>query len=323
MAESIKLTVERCKELCSDFRLSTQKKACIHVHNEMCALPSHFVCELVRYKRKLARDAEIKDKEAISSSRVNLLEACPRAYYFRYEAKLQPEEESPWNKMGDAFGVARARLDSGLEVEPSLLRSDLLPYEAAKVRAAIRLYRHSTWLASKVGYSPQEVDCEVEVFFEAHDFHWLGYIDAASKDRSRLWEWKFAKTDYDILSLARQSSIYFSGVPEAREMTVAVFRKPGQRPKKNESVDAYENRIAADMTTNPDDWIRVFTFSRDEWNANVLRHTAESFRYGLASAVLSEYVPHYSSCYDCDYRSICSDHVGVSTEQIVQIRRKK
>lgn len=324
MTEPIRLTLDRCKEICRDFRFSQSKKACLHLSpdKEMCNLPSHFVCELVLYKHKLARMAEQK-QAAISVSRLGILESCPRAYGFRYVHNIEPEVEAPWKRMGHAFGVARARLDSGLEVNPSLLRSDLLPYEAAKVRAAIRLYRHSSWLAQKVGYSPTEVVCEYEVLFDAEGFTWLGYVDAVSKDRSRLWEWKFAISDYDMLTIARQAAAYFKGVPEAREMTIAVFRKPGQRPKKHETEQAFENRIAAEMTTDPDDWIKVYTFSRDGLNVDgVMRDMAESFRRGFDAAIQSGFVPHYSSCGDCDYRSICEQHIGTPTSEIVQIRKK-
>lgn len=319
---TIKITLDQCKELCGDFRLSQEKRGCIHLHGEMCSLASHFVCELVLHKRKLAREGEEKNG-ACSVSRVRLLELCPRAYAFRYVYGIKPEVEQPWNRMGDAFGVARARLDSGLDVDPFFLRSDLLPYEAAKVRAAIRLYRHSTWLASKIGYSPNDVDCEVEVFFEAEGFRWLGFVDAASKDRSRLWEWKFASVEYDMLSIARQAAFYLKGIPSAREMTIAVFRKPAQCPKKIDTPEAFENRLAAEMTSHADDWIRVFTFSRDQLNIDgVIRDTAESLRSEIIAAHESKFAPHYSSCFDCDYRSICEAHIGTSTEQIVQIRKK-
>lgn len=323
MTEPVKLTIDKCKELCRDFRLSTEKRACLHLHGEMCSLSSHFVCELVLYKRKLARDRAAK-AAAASVSRVAVLEDCPRQYAFRYLHNIQPEIEQPWKRMGDAFGVARARLDAGLDVDPFFMRSDLLPYEAAKVRAAIRLYRHSNWLAKKIGYSPNDVDCEVEVFFEAEGFQWLGFIDAASKDRSRLWEWKFAASEYSMLSIARQAAFYLYGMPQAQEMTIAVFRKPGQRPKKIDMPEAFENRLANDMTSDPDDWIRAFTFHRDQLNVGgVIRDTAESFRSGLIAAHESGYVAHYSSCFDCDYRSICEQHIGETTEKIVQIRKKE
>jgi hypothetical protein len=322
VTEPIKLTLDQCSSICRDFRFSSQKKACLHVHNEMCGLPSHFVCELVLHKRKVQRDRGMR-LNAASVSRVGVLESCPRAYAFRYIHNIAPEAHAPWKRMGDAFGVARARLDIGLEVDPALLRSDLLPYEAAKVRAAIRLYRHSSWLSKKIGYSPSEVDCEVEVFFEAEGFQWLGFIDAASKDRSKLWEWKFAVSEYDLLSIARQAAFYFKGTPEAREMTIAVFRKPAQRPRKIDTPEAFENRIAAEMTADPDDWVKVFNFTRDQLNVDgVVRDTAESFRSQLNAALENGCVPHYSSCGDCDYRSICEQHIGAPTEHIVQLRRK-
>lgn len=322
MSEPIRITLAQCKSICADFNLSKEKKGCLHAHDEMCALPSHFLCELVRFKKNIARNSELKGSAA-SVSRVGVLEGCPRSYAFRYVYKLASEVQAPWKRMGDAFGVARARIDSGLEVDPALLRSDLLPYEAAKVRAAIRLYRHSKWLAKKIGYSPLDVDCEVEVFFEAEGFHWLGYVDSALKDRTKLWEWKFAVNEYDLLSVARQAAFYMMGVPEAQEMTIAVFRKPANRPRKTDTPDAFEHRLAAAMTTDPDDWVKVFRFTRDQLDiAGVVRDTAESFRSGLIAAADSGYVAHYSSCSDCDYRSICEKHIGATTEQIVQLRKK-
>jgi hypothetical protein len=226
--------------------------------------------------------------------------------------------------MGDAFGVARARLDTGLDVDLDAgLRPDLLPYEAAKVRAAIRLYRHK-WVGDHVGYHPGEVTCEEEVLFERHGLWWLGYIDAIRKDRQHIWEWKFAVSEYDVLSIARQAAIYLAGVDEAKEFTCAVFRKPGQRPRKDESPTEYENRIAADMTSHPEEWIKKFTFHRDHLNvAGVIRDTAESFRARIAAGEASGWAPSYSQCFDCDYRSICAQHIGMTTEALVELRKKE
>lgn len=326
---TIKLTIDKCKELCRDFRLSANpgpdgKRRCLHlVSGEMCNLPSHFLCELVRFKAGIERAEKIKS-DALSGSRVGTIESCLRAFHFHYEHKLEPEESPPWKRMGDAFGVARARLDMGLDVDMDAgLRPDLLPYEAAKVRAAIRLYRHK-WVGDFVGYHPGDVICEQEVLFERHGLWWLGYIDAMAKDRQKIWEWKFAVTEYDVLSIARQAAIYLAGVEEAKEFTCAVFRKPGQRPRKDEGPAEYENRVAHDMTNNPEEWIRKFTFSREHLNvAGVMRDTAESFRARLVAGEASGWAPSYSQCHDCDYRSICASHIGMTTEALVELRKKE
>jgi hypothetical protein len=326
MAEPIKLTLAQCQQICADFRLTTKadgKKGCLRsINEEMCSLPSHFLCELVRHKQGIARKEQIKES-ALSASRVGALERCPRAFHFHYGHKIEPEEQAAWKRMGDAWGVARARLDCGLEVDPSLgLRADLLPYEAAKIKAAIRLYRHK-WVHDFVGYAPGEVDCEIEVLFEKYGYWWLGYLDAASKDRQKIWEWKFAVTDYDMLSVARQASVYLLGMPEAKEFTLAVFRKPAQRPGKTESPEAFENRVMGEMTKAPEEWLKKFTFTRDQLDAEgVLRDTAESFRHGSAAGLASGWAPHYSGCNDCDYRSICSQHIGMPTEALVALRKK-
>lgn len=329
MSEPVKLTVDRCKEICRDFRLESKprtdgKRGCLHVmpDREMCNLPSHFRCELVRWKENQAR-RELLKGSALSPSRIGTLEQCPRAYHLHYNEGIAPESPPPWKRMGDAWGVARARLDKKLEVDPTMLRDDLLPYEAAKVRASIRLYRLVTGLDHRIGYGPGEVDCEVEVFFEHGGQWWLGYIDSLSKNRARIWEWKYAVTEYDLLSIARQAAVYFKGVPEAQDFSLCVFRKPNQRPGKEENELAFENRIAIEMSRNPHDWIKTFTFTRDQLNVDgILRDMASSFKHELAAAEASGWVPHYSSCRDCDYRSICADHVGMPTETIVQIRKK-
>lgn len=326
MTEPIKLTLDQCSKICTDFRLTTKpngKKQCLRlISEEMCSLPSHFVCELVRHKANLARKAKLKES-ALSTSRIGQIERCPRAYSLHYLYQIEPEEHAPWKRMGDAWGVARARLDTGLDVDVEAgLRPDLLPYEAAKVRAAIRLYRHK-WVGDFVGYQPGEVDCEVEVLFSHLGHWWLGYADVVSKDRSKIWEWKFAVTDYDMLSIARQAAIYLKGIPEAREFTLAVLRKPNQRPGKNEGTQAFENRIAADMTGEPEAWVKKFTFSRDQLNVDgVMRDSAESFRTQHAAGVASDWAPHYSGCYDCEYRSICAQHIGTPTADLVMIKKK-
>jgi len=325
----VKLTLDKCKEICRDFRLAANpgpdgKRRCLQIiSDDMCKLPSHFVCELARFRDRSERNEKLK-VDAVSASRVGTIEQCLRAYNFHYEHKLDPEGSPPWKRMGDAFGVARARLDVGLDVDVEAgLRPDLLPYEAAKVRAAIRLYRHK-WVGNFVGYHPGEVTCEEEVLFERHGLWWLGYIDAISKDRQKIWEWKFAVSEYDVLSIARQAAIYLAGVEEAKEFTCAVFRKPGQRPRKDEPPAEYENRVANEMTKHPEEWLKKFVFTRDHLNvAGVLRDTAESFSARLKAGDATGWGPSLSRCYECDYRSICASHIGMTTEALVQLRKKE
>lgn len=325
----MKLTVDKCKELCRDFKLAVDPnvKGCLHLqkNREACNLPSHFLCELVLYKRRHEASANDDRVIFVSASRVSLLERCPRAYAFHYFHGIEPEEEAAWKRIGDAWGVARARIDTDLHVDLDGLRADLKPYERAKVRAAIRLYRLAWGSPSgKLPYGPGDVTCEDEVLFEAHGLRWRGFTDAMSLDRSHIYEWKFAATDYDLLSIARQAAVYLSGYPHARNFTLGVFRKPGQRPGKEESPVAFENRIYGDMCKKPEDWIRHFTIARDQLDVDgVLRDTAAAFKAELSAAEASGWAPHYSSCHDCDYRITCFDHIGMDTERLVQITKKK
>lgn len=325
----IKLTLDLCRKLCKDFRLSTNKdgkKGCHHLQDnrEMCNLPSHFVCELVLHKHALARKEKMKG-QAVSASRIGVIECCPRAYAMHYLHHLDPDDEAAWKRIGHAFGVARARYDVGLDVDLDALRSDLLPYERAMVRAALRLYRLAIGSpSSPIPYRPREVTCEEEVLFELHGLWWLGFADAVSLMRDHIYEWKFARTDYDLLTIARQAAVYFHGIPEAKSFTLCIMRKPGQRPGKHESELAFENRIFGEMCSKPEEWIRHFTIERDQLDVDgVLRESAESFRHSLAAGEASSWAPHYSSCDDCDYRPICVDQIGKSTDYVVQLTKKK
>jgi len=324
MAEPVKLTIAKCQALCSDFSYSQQKKSCIRLRSdkEMCDLPSHFLCELVRWKKNQARKAELGER-ACSASRLNTIERCPRAYALHYLHHIEPDEGASWKRVGDAWGVARARIDMGLDVDLEALRADLLPYERSRVRAAIRLYRLCCGSpSSPLKYHPGDVTCEDEVLFNHGGLWWLGFADALSKNREHIYEWKFAVTEYDVLSIARQAAVYLSGFPEAKHFTLCVMRKPGQRPGKTETEQAYENRIFGAMCEKPEDWIRCFTISRDQLDVSgVLHQMVAAFLSQEKAAAESGYAPHYSSCRDCDYRPICSEFIGKSTDFLVQAKK--
>lgn len=328
MSEPIKLTIAQCKDICSDFSLGERdgKKGCIHIERaaerELCNLPRHFLCSLVSHKRGLERKKVVKTA-AVSASRLGTLERCPRAYAFRYVHHLPIEgEDAAWKRMGDAFGVGRARMDVGLVPDFHGLRPDLQPVELAKVRASLSFYsKLMSERSPLLPYQAEQVTCEDEVLFEHDGVHFLGYIDALSLDRSHVYEWKYAVGEYDHLTIARQAAVYLYGTPSAKHFTLCVMKKPAQRPGKTEPIDLFERRVYNEMTSKPEEWLKVTTFSRAEMNVEqVVDQMAASWRL-LSPLGHGNAVPHYSQCNDCDYRATCLKHVGAQTGQIIALEK--
>ncbi len=314
----ISLTLEQAKEICGDFRVRDGK--CMHLqpNKEMCNLPRYFQCELVRHKRAILRREEIVGT-ARSASRLATLETCARKYALHYIHKILSPEDAPWMRMGNAFGVARARIDVGMDVDETMLRKDLLPIERAKVCAAIRFYRNAILKTLDVGGFPYEqgsVTCEKEVLFEHRGVWFLGFADAVANDQKTIFEWKYAAGDYPLITIARQAAVYFKGVPEAERFVLCVMKKQGHRPRKAETVAQFEPRVYSMMQDDPCDWMRFTVIHRVGLDVDsVLDEMLDSFQREAPLMMLGA-PPSYSMCDDCSYTSICEKNIGKTTDQI-------
>ena len=320
----VKLTVEKAKEICSDFDLGNG--GCRHViDTEFCSLSSHFLCDLVRWKDNKLRYAALKGT-ALSASRLGRLESCARSYAFNYDHHLSVDTDPSWARMGDAFGVARARIDVGMSVDPNGYRKDLLPAELAKVRAAICLYQAAiSGRAAGVDfpYRPREVVCELETSFYRLGQAFIGYADAVRHNRSAIFEWKFAAISYPMLAIARQAAVYFAGVPEATEFTLCVMKKLAHRPGKTERIEDFELRITETIMAQPCDYLSFTTIPRNAIDVEgVLKDMVASFNRVTALRDLGM-PPSYSSCSDCSYSSVCEKYIGKSTEEIARAEKEQ
>lgn len=318
MTAKIKLTLERAKEICPDFQLKDGKCRHLQADKETCLLPRHFLCELVLYKRSIERRAEIQGS-ALSASRLFVIERCARRYALHYEHGVS-EESQPWQRMGDAFGVARARFDTGLEVDDTMLRQDLLPVERAKVCAAIRFYRNAIGLTLDLGepfpYAPGSVTCELEVLFQHESTWFLGFADAVSADRKNIYEWKFAVGNYPMISIARQAAVYFRGVPEAERFTLCRFRKPVHRPRKNEPPEKFQHRLYSIMASDPEEWMTFTSIDRSAIDVDGVLSEMVASSKRINELSLLGYPPSYSACDDCPFEGICSKYIGKTTAEI-------
>jgi len=320
----VKLTVEKAKQICSDFDLGSG--GCRHViDTEFCSLSNHFLCDLLRWKQNKLRYAAFKFT-ALSASRLSRLESCARSYAFNYDHHLSVDSDPAWARMGDAFGVARARIDVGMPVDPNGYRKDLLPAELAKVRAAIHLYQDAiNGRAAGVNfpYKAGEVTCELEASFQRLGQEFIGYADAVRHNRSAIFEWKFAAISYPMLAIARQAAVYFAGVPEATEFTLCVMKKLAHRPGKTEKIEDFESRITEYIMAEPCSYMSFTTIPRNTIDVEgVLKDMVASFNR-LTSLRDLGMPPSYSSCGDCSYSPVCEKYVGKSTDDIVRAEKEQ
>lgn len=319
----VKLTVEKAKEICSDFALGNG--GCRNViDGEFCSLTNHFLCDLIRWKENKLRYAALKGT-ALSASRLGRLESCARSYAFNYDHHLSVDTDPSWARMGDAFGVARARIDTGMPVDRNGYRKDLLPVELAKVRAAICLYEDAiNGRAAGVSfpYKPKEVVCELETAFYRMNQPFIGYADAVRHNRSAIFEWKYAAVSYPMLAIARQAAVYFAGVPEATEFTLCVMKKPAHRPGKTEKIEDFELRLTESIMAQPCDYLTFTTIPRNTIDVEgVIREMVESFNRLPFLRELGM-PPSYSACGDCSYSSVCEKYIGKTTTDIARAEKE-
>ena len=318
----MKLTLDKAKQICSDFEVVTRKdlgkKACLHLmpDKEMCRIGSHFVCELALFKARKGAKEQRDNRDAISASRINLLDACSRKYHFLREKYLKsPAGDPVFLRVGDAFGTARARVDQGLPFRLEDIRKDIPATDLAKVRAALRFYMENP------PYPPGTVTCEHVCHFEFEGTWYLGYADAVTKDQETVVEWKYAVMNYDHLKLARQAAVYLHGVPSASSFVAMRMKKSSHRPKKSgdESMAEFEERIFESLMKDPSKAIVTTTIKRDEMDVEgVLREMKNSYEKVLPAMRAAGFPPNYSACGMCDFQTVCGDRVGQSTSQLVR-----
>jgi hypothetical protein len=317
-----RLTLEKARSLCEHFtpvkNPSTGKSRCISLSEdgEICQHPQHFLCELVTWARYFERNEKQNEQKALSPSRVNCLDSCSRKYAFRYLFKIPSQSPDPmYFRTGDAFTVARAKLDLGEQVDLHRIRKDISAFDAAKLRAALRFYDQER------PYEAGTRVCELEAHFEHRDQWFFGYLDAMTIDAPHaIEEWKYAAGKYDTLRVARQASVYLKAFPQADRFNLWVFVKSALRPKKNESMSEFEERVLDDFVKKGRGKVydRTTILRSDLDVDGVLNDMVKRFAL-LPVYEDAGYPPSYQSCSDCmEYRDLCSKRVGASTEAILE-----
>jgi hypothetical protein len=333
---------EEAKEICPDFTPRTFADGttrCLHIYKDRkaCMLPSHFICELVLHRDRNAPPKVEDPKKApvfvlgtdrpVSVSRLTVLEKCPRLYQYTYVYKIRPPFEMRWKITGQAFTECRAAIDTG---QPwTLDKYDLSGPERGRLSAVLRHY--VIWRAA----NPEKLKCETKIEFIYRGIKFLGYIDAETEDGKRLYEWKYAMTEYETIDYVRQAAVYLYGRPEAEELVLAVANKPRHDLKKMKEVKAKPatktkpavEAVAASKETAEEFEERVFEELKDPtkypftFNAPLRRKDID------IEAVLDQMVNSWSlhdqfkaldfppryfkqNCEDCEFRGLCASHLA-------------
>lgn len=320
MTETIKITLEQAKGICSDFKIVQRKdlgkKACLHLlpDQEMCRRGDHFVCELVLYKIRGLAKGDRAEQPAYTAGSIDLLDTCARKYSLVLEKKLSsPAGEPVFLRVLDAFQRARAKIDLGHTLEMRDVGDALPPVEAAKLRAAIRLY------LELAPYPVGSVTCEEFCQFEFEGSWFTGTARALTQDGSTVIDWRYAQNAVSALQVTRRAAIFLHGFRSAERYALYRLRKPAYRPKKHETMRDFEQRIVEGMRKEPSKvWTRTI-IERDHLDVEgVLREMQRTHRIVLPALREAGMPPNYASCETCDYQTVCAENLGATTDEIAR-----
>lgn len=210
------MKVSEAQIICPDFgpiRNGEGKTVCRHIlSDDMCKLPSHFVCELVQYKKK--------PPVYTSISRTQIWQKCERYWAFNYFWKVEPMKPSPWKAVGQLFSLCRAKIDAGQ------------PWEIPDTLPRIEDKWKLEWILGEYAKLPpepgtNEARLEYELEKGPPRVIAIGYADKLSSSRKVIHEWKYTVDfdNYDIQAVRLQMSSYFASVPEAEEVRLCLAKK--------------------------------------------------------------------------------------------------
>jgi len=326
---TIKLTPKRCKEICSDFELATLengKKGCKHkLDEDLCRHPAHFLCELKKFRSYVDAKTEREGVEAWSPSRIKVFETCPRLYAFHYEERVRDGDEPDYFAVGTAFSNGRARIDMGEKFDPAKhVPISLKPHLRCLVNAALRFYEKNP------PYPATSVDkCEEFIHFRypnTDDGTWyMGFLDALRNKRAVISEWKFAQQPYGGIEAARQAAVYFEGVPEAQFFELWTMKKPKLKPKKQEPLKLYEERIYNWFVEHgPNEIYRRVVFQRDQIHHRMILKEMTSQTKTKPIVKQEGYPAAYGiNCSRCGFKDACEKNLGHSTLVVAGLLRTK
>ena len=172
----------------------------------------------------------------------------------------------------------------------------------------------------------EQGDVEYEIVNK--DIGLKGIIDLYSNDKIYDWKYTGSPSSYSRLSTELQAIIYFMLLPDVRQFTLRLIRKPSLKIAKNENVEEFSERLLNDIKRRPAHYIENITFWRSEYNIPekkgeidiICNEIKSKVRNGSLENFYKEYTCHYLSV--CDYYSICNSGV-ISEDEYTRRETKK
>ena len=345
------MNVTEAKLVCPDFdpvRNPEGKTTCRYIlPDDMCRLPSHFDCDLVRFVKK--------PPISVSMTRVSGWMFCERAWAFRYVYRVDPPKIAPWKVLGKAFALCRAKIDAG---QPWEMPAEVTGIDRLRLEVVLEEYTKLPRMAAK-----SEVRCQVVLESPPPVVSLIGFADGISDDGKRLYEWKYAANpdDYTRLKVSLQASAYFAGFPRAEEVVICVARKPklerllatpaedrkytqekvkkcepchgkgivnevpcqlcagvgknmepprlyANQREKDETDQEFKARVRASVGSSS--FFTFKTFLRTDFDVEgSLALMRRVHLRTVEASVWKVFDPNTSRCGDCDYEDVCASHV--------------
>lgn len=273
-------------------------------------------------------------KDLLTASSIAALQRCPRAHYLRYELCLKATTSSDALRFGSAWHRAMEARATSSNLQDALVaaigdRSQVDELAVATLSGMLAGY----W--AKWGDAGWIVRPEIEFLYAlraGRGAMWAaGKIDGILEmPECAIIEHKTCGTDIAPdsdywLRLRGNSQIlqYVEGARrlgyDPRHVIYDVARKPAIRPKQNESIDAYADRLAADTQERPD-----FYFARRE--VPILEDDLARFREErrhLAAEIQWRRKTHAwpravseRTCLGCEYVSFCLQGITPTAEAV-------
>lgn len=314
------MKISEAKAICPEFdpvKDAEGRTRCSSIlSGDVCSRPSHFNCELARFKEK--------PPIYVSVSQVSTWQRCPRSWALQYVGKLE-RPTSTVMRLGVIFANCRAKIDSGLSWG---IPEDIELQDRIKLEAILHRYAKEPRLCSK-NEIKVEATLDVGTPFGA-PVKLLGYADGLTPE-GNIVEWKYTGSpdSYDRLKVYLQIGSYFLAT-EAKEAIVATALRPGiqmlkatpeniRKYKKDGTLYANQRerdetpeefRVRVDeVLTEP---FRYRTFLRSEFDVKGVGDTLmAAWRDMELAKRQGKFTPCFHNCDRCDWAYLCSVHAWV------------
>lgn len=260
----------------------------------------------------------------LSVSGADCYQSCPRRYYYRYELRRVPLDETEDQRFGKAWHSYR--------------EGKVPEYTNPRLEALNYCYRQY-WADQPVDILAHEYEFEVPAFDGVdltQDLLIVGRLDGIGR---HLYEYKTTSSDispgsqwWERKLLDRQTHVYMGalwalGYDKIRDVTFDVARKPVHKQKSKESPEDFQQRLVEIIMENPDSYFQRQTFSLSvEQVEDAFIDMYWTWRQIPIGDMMPLFPKNPQSClngrFKCDYHGVCLKDDDINNDQLFKLRTK-